>query len=141
MASAAVMTAVRARLDALWTRTPVRYPNDATSPDGLQVPAAKTPFLMVQYPVATEDQITIGAPGSNVFREEGAIRLVLQIPRGAGVDEFSGWIDELRAMFRARQFGGVTTFAASPAVLDDRNDAGSYWALSCAIPYQFDLFA
>ncbi|MFG1349093.1 phage tail terminator-like protein [Xanthobacter autotrophicus] len=130
------MSAVQARLDAFWTRTAILYPNaDA------QVPAVTAPVLVVQYPVASEDQITIGAPSSNIFREEGAIRLVLQIPRGAGLDPYAGWLDELRGHFRGKQFAGVTTYAASPPVLDDRNDAGKYWSLSCAVPYQFDIFA
>ncbi|MFG1184370.1 phage tail terminator-like protein [Xanthobacter aminoxidans] len=140
MASFAVMAAVNARLDAVWSRTLVRYPNAADAADGIQVPADKSPFLAVQYPLADEEQITVGAPGHNVFREEGVIRFVLQIPRGAGVEEYSGWLDELRAAFRGKQFGGVTTYAASPATLDDRNEDGGYWALSCAVPYKFDLF-
>lgn len=141
MASAAVMSAVRARLDALWTRTAVRYPNVSDATAGLQAPADNAPFLAVQYPVSTETQITVGAPGENVFREEGVIRFVLQIPRGAGVDEYAGWLDaDLRPAFRGKQFAGVTTYAVSPAVLDDRNEDGGYWALSCAVPYKFDLF-
>lgn len=136
MASTSVMSAVRARLASGWSRCPVVHPNE----DG-QVPAGSGPWLAVQYPVATEDQITVGAPGANVFREEGAIRFVLFIPRGAGVADYAAWMDELRALFRSRQFSGVTTYAASPPVLDDRADAGKFWALSCAVPYQADLFA
>lgn len=135
MASAPVMAAVRARLGS-WARCPVELPNE-----GEQAPAGTDPYLLIQYPVATEEQITVGAPGANVFREEGVIRLVLYIPRGAGVDDYAAWVDELRSLFRAGQFGGVTTFAASPPILDDRSDTGKYWSLSCAIPYQFDLFA
>lgn len=134
MASKEVMDAVKARLQANWTRCTVSYGNKEAAP-----PAA--PFLMVQYPVAEEQQITVGSPGNNVFREEGAIRLVLQVKRGSGLDEWAGWMNELRALFRGKQFGGVTTYAPSPEVLDDRNDDGLYWALSCAIPYKYDRFA
>ncbi len=134
MASAAVMAAVRARLDANWTRCPVAYPNEKQT-----TPAEGSPFLAVQYPVATEERMSIGAPGSNLYREEGAIRFVLEIPRGAGIDEWTVWLDEVRALFRGKRFDNVVTFAASPAVLDDRADAGNYWALSSAIPYQFDI--
>lgn len=141
MASAAVMAAVRTRLGSEWSRTDVRYPNEQDADTGLQAPVDGSPFLAVQYPAALENQITVGAPGNNVFREEGAIRFVLQIPRGAGVTEYAGWLDELRASFRGKQFGGVTTFAPSPSVLDDRSEDGNYWALSCAVPYWYDLFA
>ncbi len=135
MASAAVTAAVKARLATEWTRTPIFHPNEQP-----QVPADGTPFLSVQYPLAMEEQMSIGAPGNNVWREEGAIRFVLAIPRGAGIDDYSGWIDELRASFRGKIFSGVHTFEASPAVLDDRNEDGKYWALSCAVTYHFDIF-
>lgn len=141
MASAAVMAAVRARIEALWSRTPVRFPNELDAVAGAQAPADGSAFLIVQYPVAVEDQITLGAPGSNVFREEGAIRFVMQVPYGAGLDTYAEWLDELRALFRGKQFDGVTTYAASPAISDDGNDDGNFWALSCAIPYQYDVFA
>jgi len=134
MASAAVMAAVKSRLQANWSRCTVAYPNELTV-----LPAA--PFLAVQYPVASEEQITVGAPSNNVFREEGAIRLVLMVKPGTGTTTYAGWMDELRALFRGKQFDGGTTYAPSPDVLDDRNDDGAYWALSCAVPYKFDLFA
>lgn len=134
MASAAVASAVAARIASGWTRCPVVHPNTAPAP-------AQDAWLAVEYPVAGETQVTVGAPGDNVFREEGAIRFVLFIPRGAGLAPFDAWLDEVRALFRARSFAGVTTFAPSPAVLDDRSEQGGYWALSCAVPYQFDLFA
>lgn len=136
MACAAVMAAVRARLDANWTRCPVFYANE-----GMTAPADKGAFLSVQYPVATEEQKTVGAPGNNVFREAGVIRLVLSIPIGAGVDAYSVWLDELRALFRGKQFDHVTTWAPSGGVLDDRNDDGGYWMLSSAVEYYFDLHA
>lgn len=135
MASAAVIAAVKARLDAFWTHTDIFYPNEEQ-----QVPSTGS-WLLVQFPVANEDQITVGAPGSNVFREEGAIRFVLRIPRGRGLTDYSGWVDDLRAHFRGRQFGGVTTYAASPPVFDDSSEDGKSWALSCAVPYQYDVFA
>lgn len=135
MASAAVMSAVKTRLDAFWTRTPIYYPNAAQ-----QVPATGS-HLLVQFPVSDEEQITVGAPGNNVFREEGAIRFVLNAPRGAGADDYATWMDELRAHFRGKQFSGLTTWAASPPVFDDDSEAGKVWRLSCVIPYQYDLFA
>lgn len=134
MASAAVMIAVKERLDAFWSRTPIEYPNETFQP-----PAEGDPFLALQYPLAQESAASIGAPGENLQREEGAIRFVLMIPRGAGVIDWTVWLDELRAHFRHRDFGPVRTSGASPAVLDDRNDDGNYWALSCAVAYEADF--
>lgn len=136
MASKAVMDAVRARLVANWTLCPVVYPNEVGT-----APADTSEVLYLQFPVASEEQITVGAPGNNVFREEGAIRFVLEIPRGQGVDAWMPWIEELRALFRGRQFTPVTTWAPSPAILDDRNDDGKFWSLSFAVPYIANIFA
>jgi len=136
MAGASVMTAVRTRLGETYAGYPVRYPNEST-----ETPADGSPFWVVQYPVANEEQITIGAPTANVFRETGAIRLVLQIPRGQDVVPYVTIVDQARALFRGAQFSGVNCYAPSPAVLDDRNDDGNYWALATAVPYYADLRA
>ncbi|MBS7696268.1 MULTISPECIES: phage tail terminator-like protein [unclassified Chelatococcus] len=133
MPSRSVANAVEARLTALWTRCPVFDINDeAIGPeDG-------SSYLEVQYPVANREQITIGAPGGNVFREEGAIRFVLRIERGQGRDTALAWADELALMFQAKQFDGVTTWAPSPPTLDGRNYAGNYFTVTFAVPYFAD---
>ncbi|WP_029002724.1 phage tail terminator-like protein [Azorhizobium doebereinerae] len=137
MASGAVKAAVRARLADNWTRCEVFYPNGPEA----EVPTGGTEFLSVQFPVSSEKQITVGTPGDNVFREEGGIRFVLSIPRDAGTEEYDPWMDELAALFRGKQFGVVTTYAPSSAVLDDRNADGAYFKLAIAVPYYADLFA
>lgn len=134
MAQAAVVAAVAARLAANFTRCPVVGINTQGDTD----PAGK-PFLAIEYPVANENQITIGAPGANVFRETGAIRFVLSIERANGIDQGMGWADELRALFRGKQFASVNTWAPSSPVLDDNNDSGTYWRLTFAVPYYFDF--
>lgn len=134
MASAAVMIAVKERLDAFWIRTPISYPNEDFEP-----PADGSAFLAVQYPVAAEAPASIGAPGANVQRESGTVRFVLQVQRGLGVIAWAEWLDDLRAHFRNRTFGPVRTFSASPAMLDDRNDQGGYCALSTAIEFDADF--
>lgn len=136
MSSASVMSAVAARLAANWTHTPVIGPNI-----GGTVPADGSAFLALTFPVSDEAMISAGSPGSNVYREDGAFRLVLSVPVGLGLDPYLAWIDELRTLFRAATFDGVLTWEAPPAAIDDEADAGGYLRLSVAIPYQFDIFA
>ncbi|WP_316234666.1 phage tail terminator-like protein [Bradyrhizobium sp. SZCCHNR1020] len=136
MASLAVMDAVDARLAANWTRCAI-VADDTTG----QGPADGSPYLTVEYPVAREEQITVGSPGANVFRETGVIRLVLVQQTGTGRRQPVQWMDELRALFRSTLFSGVTTFAPSPAIVDPANYAGGKFKVSCAVPYYFDLFA
>jgi hypothetical protein len=97
MALKAVVDAVEARLAANWTLCPVIGANGQG-----ETPDDGSAFLTVQYPVANASQTTIGAPGSNVFREEGAIRFVLNVPRGAGLATGLTWADTLAGLFRSK---------------------------------------
>lgn len=136
MAGKAVVDAVSARLAANWTTTPIV---DADTTDG--GPGDGTAYVTIEYPVATENQITIGSPGNNVFRETGVFRIVLNAPSGQAIGQAVDWIDQIRAIFRSKQFGNVTTFAPSPGIVNNSNYQGGRFVMSCAVPYQFDLFA
>jgi hypothetical protein len=135
MASKAVVDAVEARLAANWTRCPVKGLNlDA------ETPADGSPFLVVQYPVANSEQASIGAPGANLWRESGAFRLVLSMKSGSGLADGLAWAGELAALFRGKQFGGISTYAPSPPANDDRNaGGGNYCNFSLSVPYEYDL--
>ncbi len=137
MALSVVCAAVEARLAAHWTRCPVRGLNARDA----EPPADNSPFIEVQYPVSTSEQISTGAPGANVWRDEGAFRILLTVESGAGVKQALAWIDELAALFRGKVFDGVRTFAPSQPVLDDRNRAGGWFTLSFAVAYEHDFLA
>lgn len=132
MASSAVFNAVHARLAANWSRCPIISLNSIA-----EAPAPA--WVAVLFPIATEEQKSIGAPGQNIFREVGSIRLVLAIPRGAEIAPWLAWMDELRALFRAKNFDPVRTYEATPATLDDRNDDGPVWLLTSAVEYDADF--
>jgi hypothetical protein len=136
MASSAVVTAVEARLAANWTDTPVISPNVTgdTPPDG-------SPFVTLQFPVAVETHVGMANVGNRTFREEGTIRFVLTIARVLGQSVGLKYCDDLAALFRATQFDGVSTFAASPPIVNNANDEGNYWVMSVSIPYYFYRFA
>lgn len=139
MASLAVVTAVQTLLAANWTATPVVGPNQETL-----VPNDGSAFLVLEFPpVGDETQITIGAQGTRIFREEGAILLTLCIPLGVGLNPtatpYLAEFDALRAAFRGQQFSGVNTLGASPAHENGESDKGAYYEVSTAIPYYFDL--
>src|ERR1700736_428413 len=119
MAGKVVVDAVAARLAANWTTTPI-VDDDA----GGQAPWDGSPYVTVEYPVALENQITVGAPGNNVFRESGAFRIKLVCQTGTGLSQPLLWIDQLRAIFRGKQFSGVTTYAPSPGIVDNSNYVG-----------------
>lgn len=139
MASAAVVTAVQTLLAANWTATPIIGPNQETL-----VPDDGSAFLVLEFPpVGDENQITLGPQGTRIFREEGAILLTLCIPLGIGVNATATpWLtqfDALRAVFRGQEFNFVNTLGASPAHQNSESDRGSYYELSTAIAFYFDL--
>jgi hypothetical protein len=134
MARKAVVDAVEARLATLWNGPRVVGLNTFG-----EAPEDGSAFVVVQYPVANEEQITVGAPGNNIFREEGAIRFVINAVRGSGQTQALLWADELAALFRAKEFDGVRTFAPDSPAIDDRNDEGNYYSLAIVVPYWHDI--
>jgi hypothetical protein len=133
MAHSDVVTAVQARLAAGWSHCPVQ----ADLNTGDRLPAA--PFLTVLYPLSNAVQMSVGAPGANIWREEGVFLLVLEVERGRGTSDYQPWADELAALFRGKNFDGVQTFAPTSSPLGDDNEDGNFFKLSVAVPYQFDL--
>ncbi|MDB5618466.1 phage tail terminator-like protein [Tardiphaga sp.] len=136
MAGKKVVDAVAARLAANWTLCAII--DDDTSGQGT---GDGKPYVTIEYPVSAENQITVGAPGNNVFRESGAFRIVLSFSTGSGLSQPLDWIDQLRALFRGKQFDGVTTWAPSPAAVDNSNYVGGRFLISFSTPYFADIFA
>jgi len=137
MASQPVKDAVAAFLAANWTTLPVVGINnqDVTPADG-------SAWLQVQYPVGKEDFIGMAAVGSRTFREEGAVRFVIAVPRAVGDGQAGAWIETLRDLFRAATInhnGTIVIFReAQTATTGDPVD--NYWTLSFAVAYYFDAF-
>lgn len=140
MASYAVIDAFWTMIAAAWPHTPVLGLNESS-----KVPSDNSAFLALTFPVATEDRISIGAPGSNIFREEGAAHICLAVPIGTGINPTGApWaqrIDELRAALRDQCFaaGAGVTWEASPPFLNERSDRGAYFEMSFAVPYRYDV--
>lgn len=132
------MTAVKALLQANWAHTPIVYPNEQSS-----VPGDGSAFLVVEYPVASEDQNALGPPGVRLFRETGAIVLTLAIPTGLGVNPtatpYAQWMDDLRAAFRGISAPPLQTLAVDPCFFDGGSEKGAYCELSISVAYYADF--
>lgn len=135
MASAPVMAAVRDRLAASWTHTPVRLPNDGTGTP----PADGSAILDLEFPVGEEEQASIGSPGADLWRETGAARLVLWLPAGCGTTDWDDRLDDLRRAFRGKVLGDVRMGAATPPIPFGPDDSGAYSLFSFSVAYEFDL--
>ncbi len=127
----AVVDAVEARLTAEWAACPVYGINEQG-----ETPRDGGAFVQVQYPVANTRQMDLAAM---YYREEGAIRLILNAPRGEDLGPSLAMVDDLAALFRSKKFDGVQTFVPSSPVIDDRNEEGMFFSLSVAVPYEHDF--
>lgn len=136
MAHVDVVTAVRSRLEANFAGAPIWIENGGTT-----VPDDLSPFVVLQFPYNNTGQATAGSPGQNIWREEGAFRIVINVARGGGVDQARQWADEIARLFRGATFAGVRCWAPTSPVSDDRNDEDAYYRLSFAVPYTYDIRA
>lgn len=135
MASKAVSDAVKALIVAGFTDAPIIDPNT-----GSDTPADGSVFLTIQYPISNEEHIGMADVGNRTFRESGAIRLVLSVPRGTGLDQALTWCETLRDLIRAKQVGQLRTGSPSPPFNNDDNDQGQYFVLSIVCEYDYDAF-
>lgn len=133
MAGPQVITALKALLTAEFAEAPLYFPNEDLPPKG--------EFVAVQFPVATAEQVSFGAPGANVFREEGAIRFIIAVRAGSGTERLGSIALSLRILMRNARFGGVRSYVPSTPVFDDRADDGGRYRAAFAVPYDFDEFA
>ncbi len=130
MAVLAVITAVESRLVAGFAEAPIIETNGGQEP-----PADGSEFVVVQYPVANNEQMTLG----RYYREEGAFRVVISAQRGLreNLIKALGWADTIAALFRTQKFDGVESWTPNLARLDDDNDEGNYYVISVVVPYTF----
>lgn len=138
MARLATIEAVEARLKAawaatLWAATPVV---GVLNPEAR--PADGGAHLLVQYPITNAEQISLGAPGANVWRDVGVFSVLVHQPKAKfrlAIEQ----ADAVAAIFRGQWFDGVQCWAPSGAEIDDRNDKALFFVMSVAVPYQADL--
>jgi hypothetical protein len=136
MPSQEVVTAVSARLAAGFNLCPVYEVNVQS-----ESPADGSPYLQIQYPVAFEEQASIGSPGSNRFREEGVIQFEIMTPLGSGTATALTIAAVLRTLFRNQYFEGVRTYVPNTPTFGDSNDVAGTFKAFFSVPYDFDILA
>lgn len=139
MASATPAAAIEARLRAQWTSTPVFLPNEVNEgprdSDGNPLS-----FVVIEFPGGSAEQISIGAPGDNVWREIGAFMIHVMVPVGEGAAAARSKAATIASIFRGKEFDGVECWAPLPPQESQRAD-GVWWGCSFGTPYLFDLRA
>jgi hypothetical protein len=141
VAELAVVEKVEERIGATWSPAAGGFVLPVISPNTASEPPTEGPFITLQFPVASSGHVGLAGVGNRTFLEDGAFRIVLAYPKGAGVNEALQWMRELRALFRAWQSGDLKTYDPSPPIDNDANDDGNYYVLSTSVPYEYDLRA
>lgn len=134
MPSAPVEAAFRTRLEENWTETVILGSNGVTEP-----PPDGAAFVLIHYPISDGSRPTL----SKRRFEEGAARIILNIPSGEGLPTWLPKADEISALFRGDKlkFDGVEVFEPSQPIVGDNNEDGNYFELAVIVPYryQFDV--
>lgn len=135
MARKAVVDAVMARLKANWTTWPTAVLNVIGGVDQM-----RGDYVAVDFPVANERQISTGAPGDNIWREEGVFRILINVRRGGGVGAALAWSETLASLFRGKQFDGVQCWHVNSPPLDSESNISGYWQCVIAVGYSHDIY-
>lgn len=127
MAGKAATDAIRARLAANWTLTPILGLNADT-----QTPGDGSGWVRIHFPVVADRKTTLGMD----FRETGSARIIVATPIGDGLDISNAWCDQIAAIFRGQRFDGVECYAPS---IREGVDFGSYFEAAVIVPYRYDF--
>lgn len=137
----AAAQAIKDRLLANWSATPVQLPNESmlrSSGGDVEAPD-DAPWVALAIDGDAGEALSIGDPGANLHREFGMIWLHVFTPRGTGDATARAHAAALRALFESKDFSGVSTDAATPPRGEDiENETGKWHRLSIAVPFDCD---
>ncbi|MGV2188760.1 hypothetical protein ACQZ4Q_08090 [Agrobacterium vitis] len=138
MASPEVFAAFQSTLNAGWSATGVVFENEFAQ----DYTEAGLSFIYVEIYGDSLDQETVGAPGQNMWREEGAAYLHVMVTSGSGSGQARTWAKQLLALFREQSI--VVDVATgeqlhmpqmSVGAGDPGRDFPGYWALTATIAW------
>lgn len=105
-------------------------------------PDTSAGYFDFEFPGGGEGQASFGAPGSNLWLEEGQVTLRAVLRRNAGTTERNkaeSYMATLRAAFRGRRFGSGAAHKieiTSSASMGNGHDEAGMWVESIALGYR-----
>jgi hypothetical protein len=142
MAGDTLRDAFRAKLDAILAANPsIAWAQIDTLNTGIR-PDASTGYFELEFPGGSEQQYTFGAPGNNLYLEQGQVTLRAVVRQNAGKterDKAESYIETIRAAFRtAHSFaaGSRTVRITSTGAMGGGQDEAGMWAESIALSYE-----
>jgi hypothetical protein len=134
VASKAVEDAVDAAL-AAWAAAHVPVVTVLTENMQAEAPADGSPFLIVQYPIASTTRPTVAR---GLYVEEGGFRIVINVERGRGTADMREMGAELGALFRdVNLTNGVQCLVPTEPFTDDTSDQGNFFRGSLVVPFRY----
>jgi len=147
MSSTTVRSLVKSRLENDW---PQRGDAEIVDVTNLHIDRGVDDSLWValEFPGGSEEIISMGDPGNNLYREFGVINVHVLVPSGSGATEALTAIESIRLLFRGAEFGTdpnfVRCYGADPATTSDRISPatieGQWYIMTSSIDYTFDAF-
>lgn len=102
-------------------------------------PDASTGYIELEFPGGAEDQFTTGAPGNNLFKEDGQITVRVVAPLGRSRNSAELYASQLRAAFRGRRIpltAGKAIRINAVGAMGGGHTEGGMWAEAIALSYQ-----
>lgn len=130
----AAVSAIRDRIAAGWTVTPVEWENEAFTPP------AGMPWISVSVVEVDGDVAGIRRPGDHRLRIHGMIRVEVLTPVGTGTSGADSLIADFVALFRLQTFNEIRAHMPDPAVSPGASDDGLWWITETRIPFYYDTF-
>lgn len=130
----AAVAAIRARIVANWTATPIEWENENfTPPDG-------APWVSIAIIQVACDIAGIRRPGDHRLRMHGYIRAEFLTPVGIGVSSSADLVSTFCNFFRLQTFDEIRAYTPDQAVSPGPTEDGMWWVTETRIPFYFDTF-
>lgn len=137
--------AIRARLVANWTTTPITYQNEQPSPPWPPVDAngVLLPWVNLEIECTGAPIIGGGVPGNHVYRYEGTIMAHAFVPVGTGDALAKQYALSIGEIFRRKTFydatPGYCVRTEDPAPLGgtSKSDDGNWFGVTMAVDFVY----
>ena len=133
-------TAIRERIEANYTATPIRWQNENWGDDNPQ--NAGDPFIEVEVIGGANSIRSFSSPGDRLFIHPGIVRFYIFAPINTGMTDAMATADALAAFMERAEFGqatGQTVRTQDFSVYDGvaSEESGNYTVLLCSCPFDF----
>lgn len=125
MSSPTAFEAIKNRIGAAWSATPVWYENDFE-----ELPSEPDAFVYVEVFGDSFGQETTGAPEQNVWEEAGTAYLHVYVPKGSGSLIARQHARSLQQLFREQDVDGLKIVEMSIGAGEPGREFPLYWALT-----------